>query len=145
LEYRRCLAVERLSEGYPVAEVADFLGGDPRSVRRWRAAFHQDGAAGLRARVVPGRPAKLTRAQEKIVLRWLDDQPTAHGFATELWTAQRLAQLIEGEGDIHFNPDYLPGPLAAAARLHAPEAAARSTRTRRGGHRGVAGQGLAAH
>jgi transposase len=43
----------------------------------------------------------------KIVRRWLADDPTEYGFATELWTAPRLAQLIEQEWSIHFHPDYL--------------------------------------
>lgn len=107
MEYRRCLAVRRVSEGYTAAEVADFLGIDPSSVRRWVAASRRQGSAGLAARAVPGRPAKLTPAQGKIVLRWLSDDPTEHGFATELWTARRLALLIEQEWGVHFNPDYL--------------------------------------
>jgi transposase len=107
LAYRRRLAVERIGEGYSSQEVADFLGVDPSSVRRWAAAFRRHGAAGLAAQAVPGRPAKLTAAQGKIVLRWLEGNPTEHGFATELWTARRLAQLIEQEWDIRFNIDYL--------------------------------------
>lgn len=107
LEYRRRLAVQRAGEGYSTQEVADFLGVDPASVRRWVAAFRRHGAAGLAARAVPGRPPKLTATQEKIVLRWLGDNPTEHGFATELWTGPRLAQLIEQEWGIALNPHYL--------------------------------------
>jgi transposase len=54
-----------------------------------------------------GRPPKLTRTQEKIVLRWLSDSPTEYGFATDLWSAPRLARLIEQEFDTHFHPNYL--------------------------------------
>ena len=107
LERRRLLAVQRVNEGYSTEEVADFLGVDPSSVRRWVLAFRREGAAGLVARPVPGRPPKLTRAQEKIVGRWLVNDPTKYGFATELWTAPRLAQLIEQEWGITFHPDYL--------------------------------------
>jgi transposase len=107
LEYRRHLAVQRIGEGYTTQEVADFLGVDPRSVRRWVVAFTDQGEGGLAAQPVPGRPAKLTATQEKIVRRWLADNPLEHGFATELWTAPRLAQLIEAEWGIHFHPDYL--------------------------------------
>ena len=107
LEYRRRLAVQRVGEGYSYQEVADFLGVDPSSVRRWAAAFRCQGAAGLAAQAVAGRPPKLTAAQENIVLRWLDDNPSDHGFATELWTAGRLAQLIEQEWGIAFNEHYL--------------------------------------
>jgi transposase len=108
LERRRLLAVRRILDGYSVEEVAEFLGVDAGSVRRWRAAFVRDGWAGLRARPVPGRPTKLTRTQEKIVLRWLDDPPTAFGFSTELWTAARLADLIRQEWGIALSPRYLP-------------------------------------
>ena len=107
LEHRRCLAVQRLREGFSVAEVAEFLGVDPRSVRRWEAAFRERGGAGLAARPASGRPPKLTATQEKIVRRWLADNPLDHGFATELWTAPRLACLIEQEWGVCFRPEYL--------------------------------------
>ncbi|HKB34852.1 MAG TPA: winged helix-turn-helix domain-containing protein [Gemmataceae bacterium] len=107
LERRRWLAVQRLREGYCAEEVADFLGVDPRSVRRWWAAF-QANPASLAARAAPGRPPKLTVAQEKVVRRWLAESPTAFGFDTELWTAGRLARLIQEEFGTRFNPRYLP-------------------------------------
>ena len=108
LEHRRVLAIHRLRDGYTADEVAEFLDVDSSTVRRWRAAFERDGWSGLRALPVPGRPTKLTRTQEKIVLRWLDDPPTAFGFNTELWTAARLADLILQEWGIDLNPRYLP-------------------------------------
>jgi transposase len=107
LERRRCLAVQRVLEGYSAEEVADVLGVDCRSVRRWVAAFRRRGPAALATLPVPGRPPKLTSAQERIVRRWLTDLPTEHGFATELWTAPRLAQLIEQVWGTRFHPDYL--------------------------------------
>lgn len=107
LERRRCLAVQRVLDGYSTQEVADFLGVDARSVRRWVASFEHDGIGGLVARPVPGRPPKLTNTQEKIVRRWLADSPLDFGFSTELWTCARLNQLIELEWGIAFNPDYL--------------------------------------
>src|SRR5512147_2216271 len=107
LERRRFLAAERVAEGYAAEEVADFLGVAPSSVRRWVAAFHSHGAAGLATRPVPGRPPKLTTTQEKIALRGLADKPTDPGFATEIWTAPRLGLLIEQEFGVHFHSDYL--------------------------------------
>jgi transposase len=107
LERRRRLAVQRVVEGNSTGDVAYFLGVDPSRVRRWVAAFRQHGAAGLAARPIPGRPPKLTPAQEKIVHRWLADNPTDLGFPTELWTTDRLKQLIEQEWGISFHPHYL--------------------------------------
>jgi transposase len=83
LEYRRRLAVQRVHEGYSIEEVADFRGVVPSSVRRWVAAFRQQGVKGLAARPVPERPPKLNSTQEKIVCRWLTDNPIEHGCATD--------------------------------------------------------------
>lgn len=108
LEYRRQLAVRRIIEdGYSVDDVADFFGVDPSSVRRWVGAFRCQGESGLLAHPVSGRPSKLTSTQEKIVGRWLNENPIALGFPTELWTASRLAHLIEQEFKVRFNPEYL--------------------------------------
>ena len=107
LEYRRRLAVQRVLEGYSTQEVADFLGVDARSVRRWVAEFRQVGEQGLVARPVVGRPPKLTHAQEKVIRRWLADKPTEHGFPTDLWTGPRLARMIHQEFDVELNPKYL--------------------------------------
>jgi transposase len=109
LQRRRQLAVRRVAEGYSTEEVADFLDVAPRSVWRWLAAFRRHGAAGLVARpgLGLGPPPKLTHTQEKIALRWLSDSPSEYGFATDLWSAPRLAQLIEQEFGVHFHPHYL--------------------------------------
>jgi transposase len=103
VEYRRGLGIQRVAEGYSTEEVADFLGVDPRTVRRWLAADRR----GPRAGPGSGRPAKLTSTQEKIALRWLSEPPSEHGFATDLWSAARLGQLIEEVFGARFNSDYL--------------------------------------
>jgi transposase len=102
------LAVTRVQEGYSCQEVADFLGVDASSVRRWLASFHRHGFQGLTARPPSGRPAKLTHGQEKVLHRWLSESPLEHGFTTALWSAPRLTQLIQEEWGITFNPRYLP-------------------------------------
>lgn len=108
LEYRRRLAVQRVVEGgYSVDDIADVLGVDDSSVRRWVGSFRRKGESGLLALPVPGRPPKLTSTQEKIVGRWLDEKATAMGFATDLWTGPRLAHLIEQEFKIRFTPEYM--------------------------------------
>jgi len=135
LEWRRLLAVQRLAEGYSTEEVAAFLGVDPRSVRRWAAASRRQGAGGLAAQPVPGRPPKLSLRQEKVIRRWLTDHPTAYGFPTDLWSAPRLAQLIREELGVALHPGYLcawlrrrgytPQKPRRRAREHDAAAAAR--------------------
>jgi transposase len=111
LEHRRQLAVQRSLDGYSADEIAEFLGVSARTVWRWLASFGGRGPEGLAARPVTGRPRKLTLTQEKIALRWLRGSPTEHGFTTELWTAARLAQLVEEEFAIRFNPRSLSAGL----------------------------------
>jgi transposase len=107
LEHRRLLAVQRVTEGYSAEEVAEFLSVDPRSVRRWVAAFLREGVTGLVARPAAGRPPKLTRSQEKVIRRWLSDKPTEHGFPTDLWTGPRVALMIRQEFGVELNPKYM--------------------------------------
>lgn len=107
LERRRHLAIQRFLDGEPVDEIAAFLDVDERSVRRWLMAYQSEGIAGIVARSATGRPSKLTSTQEKIVLRWVDDDPTKFGFPTDLWTSKRVAQLIAEEFGVNMNARYI--------------------------------------
>jgi transposase len=107
LERRRKLAVQRIQEGYTAAEVARFLGVHLRTVRRWLAAHREDPRHGLNATPHLGRPPRLTLDQDLEVLSWLMARPTAFGFATDLWTAPRIAQLIQKKFGVHFHPRYV--------------------------------------
>jgi transposase len=107
LERRRHLAVTRVHEGKKPAQIAEFLGVHPSSVRKWWKAYQQQGDAGLAAKPHPGRLPKLTPARQSQVLNWLRKNPKSFGFATELWTAPRVAQVIERKFGVHFHPRYL--------------------------------------
>ena len=69
LERRRLRAIDLLQRDLPVHVVAERLGVDRRSVRRWKRAYRGDGRAGLRARPASGRPPKLTAAQRRQLVR----------------------------------------------------------------------------
>jgi transposase len=113
LENRRRLAVTRVREGYSQADVARFLGVHPRTVRRWVAEYRDRGDAGLAAHPHPGPTPKLSPEQERTVLGWFRESPTEFGFPTELWTAPRVAQLIERTFGVKFHPRHLNAWLAA--------------------------------
>jgi transposase len=107
LERLRRLAVDRVREGNKPAQVAQFLGLHPSSVHRWWRAYRKQGDVGLAAKPHPGRTPKLTPRRERQVLGWLRKNPKSFGFATELWTAPRIAQIIQRKWDVHFHPRYL--------------------------------------
>src|SRR5687768_14749377 len=114
-EQLRRLAVLMVSDGDPPDEVADLLDVSERSVWRWLSRWRrrgQLGDAGLATRPGRGRPPKLTGRQAARVLRWVEGSPCDFGFATERWTAPRVAAVIERELGVHMNHRYLNHWLA---------------------------------
>jgi transposase len=107
LEHLRFLAMARLDEGFEPREVADFLDVSVRSVQRWARSLGRDGEEALGARLQTGRPLKLDRAQAARVVSWLEQNPCDLGFATQRWTAKRVAELIKRELGIAMNSRYL--------------------------------------
>ena len=128
LERRREMAVARVHDGYPQAQVAAFLQVHPNTVSRWVCAARQHGGNALKAKPTPGRPRKLTARQERMVLGWVVKPPTRFGFATDLWTSRRLASLIAQRWGVHFNANYLVEWLQA--RRHSPQKPAQPAKER---------------
>jgi transposase len=112
LENRRLHAVERVNQGWSQADVARFLGVDPRSVRRWIRAYRHGGPDALRSGGHPGRPPKLDPEQTAVVLSWFRQSPTAFGYDTDLWTARRVADQIAKHFGVSFNAHYLSAWLS---------------------------------
>lgn len=108
LERRRLRALAMLREGLLPHEVAQRLGVDRRSVRRWKAAARGGGGReALRARPVPGRPTKLDERQRRRLEKLLLKGPLAAGFETDLWTCPRVAELIERNFAVAYHVDHV--------------------------------------
>ena len=91
IEYRRCLAVRRVLEGYSINEVADFLEVHPRTVKRWMEIFRAAGwneTTGFGARDV----ARLMNGLEPVIVDELK-------LLVERFSAldrERARELVEG-------------------------------------------------
>lgn len=108
-EQRRRDAVRRvLSDGEAQVEVAEDLGVDPRTVRKWIHAFRQDGSDGLKSTVSSGRPAYLDEKQRVRLERLLLQGAKRCGFPTDLWDGKRVVELIRKTFDIEYSPKYVP-------------------------------------
>ena len=107
LEKRRFRAISLLKEGYRPVEVAQKLGVDRRSVRRWNAAKRVRGVSSLRAKPSPGRPARLNQPQKRQLRRMILQGATQYGFATDLWTCPRVAQVIHRRFQVAYHVDHL--------------------------------------
>jgi transposase len=95
------------------ADIARHVGVSRASVCRWAATLAQEGPRGLAARPNLGPPARLDEKAWTRLSRLLDRGAIAAGFATERWTLERIAAVIEREFGVHYHPRYLERPLKA--------------------------------
>jgi len=107
LERRRLRGIALLEEGYQPVEVAHMLGVDRRSVRRWKASFGKKGEAALRKKPVPGRPVKLGAKERKRLESILLAGAQKAGFATDLWTCPRVAQVVHERFGVDYHVDHV--------------------------------------
>ena len=102
---RRRRALKMLSEELSLNEVARRIRCAPSSVMRWRNAWRRRGDDSLKVRFSPGRPRRLTPRQERRLVRILLKGAIANGYGTELWTTNRVAEMIRKNFHVpcHFN------------------------------------------
>ena len=107
LEQRRLRALALLEHGLQPVEVAQRLGVDRRSVRRWKAAARRGGPTALKAQPASGRSWKLSARQRPRLERVLLRGAQAAGFANDLWTCPRIAQLIQQQFGVRYHADHV--------------------------------------
>ena len=112
LEQRRWRAVELMEHGYGNATIAGLLGTSTVSVWRWRKAYRHRGDAALSAKPIAGRPPRLSARQRRSLVRRLLKGAMAEGFASDLWTCPRIAQVIEERYGVRYHVDHVPRLLA---------------------------------
>ena len=88
-------------------KVAKQVGCHASSVMRWRDARNEKGEAALKVRASPGRPPKLSVAQKERLAEILLKGAMASGYRTELWTTQRIAEVIEKNFGIRYHRDHV--------------------------------------
>jgi transposase len=107
LEERRRSVTTFLKQKLSLHEIARRIGCHASSVMRWRNAFQSGGQKALKAKPAPGRPPRLTSKQKKHLVRLLIQGAMAHGYRTELWTTQRIADLIERHLGVRYHRNHV--------------------------------------
>lgn len=107
LEMRRRIGVRLLQQGKGVREVSRLIGVAPSSVCRWKKALEQSGPEALRSKPHPGRTPRLTDEQKKKLEAILLKGAKAAGFATDLWTLERVARVIAQEFGVTYHPGHV--------------------------------------
>jgi transposase len=107
LEERRMEAARLLRQGLSQSEVAREVGVHRQSVSRWARELGQSGVRGLRKAEHTGRPPKLSPAQLRELERALKRGPEACGYASGLWTASRVRDLIARRTGVRYHEDHV--------------------------------------
>jgi transposase len=105
LERRRRRAVALVTDGESRADVARILGVHPKTLARWLRLSRQP--HGLEPTPHPGRPAALSDAHLRALESLLLPGAQAHGWHNQLWTAARVARVIERHFGVHYHPEHV--------------------------------------
>lgn len=107
LEARRRRAAEFFQERKPLAEIARLVGASLSSVKRWKRAWSEGGVAALAAKSHPGPAPKLSSQQKQELVAILRRGPRAAGYRTDLWTCDRVAEIVRKTFRVSYHPDHL--------------------------------------
>lgn len=106
IQERRERAAKLFRDGFPQAEVARRCGVSRTTAMRWYRAWLKRGKRDLdplpRGRPNRLSPAKLARIEKALLLG-----PQAHGFASELWTLERISQVIARVSGVEYHPGHV--------------------------------------
>jgi transposase len=112
-EARRLRAWELKRQGWKQRTIAAALGVTPGAVSQWLKRAAEGGVAALRTRIRPGPTPRLTPEQRARIPELLARGAEAHGFAGEVWTAARVAAVLEREFGVRYHPAHVSRLLRA--------------------------------
>ena len=93
-----------MDQGESPTAIARILGVCRTSLYRWRA-MAQASPDGLAAKPHPGPTPRLTSDPLRDLEGLLKEGAKAHGWKAQLWTADRVADLIERRFSVRFHPE----------------------------------------
>jgi transposase len=107
LEQRRLEAGRLFRQGVWPAEVARQRGVSRQTATVWQHAWQESGTSGLRRAETTGRPARLTAVERRRVEKAMLKGARTHGFSTDLWTLQRVANVIAKVTGVEYHPGHV--------------------------------------
>ena len=92
-----------MKKGVHQSEVARRVGVHRQSVSRWAQQLEAAGLSGLKKAGRAGRKPRLSAEDLNKIEQGLKRGPEALGYETSLWTAWRVAHLIEEECGVRYH------------------------------------------
>jgi transposase len=107
MEQRRMRAADLFEGDVIPAEVARRVGVTHQVVSEWRTAWRQGGREALRSAGPAGRKPKMSEGQLADVQNALVRGAEANGYATDVWTLARVAEVIEQVTGVSYHPGHV--------------------------------------
>jgi transposase len=107
LERRRFKAFGLLRRGVSEAEVARQVGVHRQSVNRWAKQIEEQGREGLKQAGRAGRKSRLSQADLNCLEERLKRGAEALGYETNLWTLERVAELVERDFGVKYHAGHV--------------------------------------
>ena len=112
-EGRRLRAWELFQQGWKQAHIAAALGVTQGAVSHWIRRAKKEGADALKRRKAKGATPRLSPEQKAQLPALLTQGAESFGFRGDVWTAERVAQVIEREWQVSYHPDHVGRLLRA--------------------------------
>src|SRR5438046_2300385 len=112
-EWRRMQAWHLDRLGWRQGAIAVALSASKGAVSQWLAAARDGGPQALRSRPIPGRPAKLSAEQLRLLPDFLWHGAEAYGFRGAVWTCARVARVLREEFGVPYSKSQVSRLLKA--------------------------------
>jgi transposase len=106
-EVKCLLAILAVTEGQSCDDVAWTLRVTPKTVHQWLRRLLVAGRHGWHWKKSPGRPPKLTKAQQHELAKMIDAGPVQAGFTSACWRSPMIQQLIYERFGVFYDVFYI--------------------------------------
>src|SRR5437867_3516753 len=106
-EERRKQAWKLKEEGWQQKDIARALGVSEGAVSQWLKRGREGGVEALKAHPAKGMTPRLTTEQKAQIPLLLAKGAEAYGFRGDVWTASRVAKVIEQTFGIRYHRDHV--------------------------------------
>ena len=107
-EGRRLRAFELKEQGWKQTQIADALGVSEGAVSQWMKRVREKGVQALRHKPPPpGAPPRLSEEERARLPELVAQGAEAHGFRGDVWTCERVAEVIRREFGVSYHPAHV--------------------------------------
>src|SRR3954452_15778088 len=106
-EGRRLRAWELKKEGWSQQRIAEALGVSKGALSQWMKRGREGGVEALKRRPAPGARPRLSQEQRAKLPELLERGARAHGFRGEVWTCERVTEVIRREFGVSYHPAHV--------------------------------------